>query len=211
MDNDISKLIDYTNLKPTATEKDIIKLCREAIRYNFYCVCVSPIYVKLCKSILKNTDVKVCSVVGFPLGNSTTNTKVFEAQEIIKNGADEIDMVINISALKSADFRSVYEDIKAVRRVTKGKILKVIIETCYLTNEEKIKVAKIVKKAKADFIKTSTGFGTYGAKVSDVKLIKSVVSNEVGIKAAGGIKDKETALKMLKAGATRIGTSSLIL
>lgn len=211
MDNDISKLIDYTNLKPTATERDIIKLCREAIRYNFYCVCVSPIYVKLCKSILKNTDVKVCSVVGFPLGNSTTNTKVFEAQEIIKNGADEIDMVINISALKSADFRSVYEDIKAVRRVTKGKILKVIIETCYLTNEEKIKVAKIVKKAKADFIKTSTGFGTYGAKVSDVKLIKSIVSNELGIKAAGGIKDKETALKMLKAGATRIGTSSLIL
>lgn len=211
MENDISKLIDYTNLKPTATESDIIKLCREAIRYNFYCVCVSPIYVKLCKSILKNTDVKVCSVVGFPLGNSTTNTKVFEAQEIIKNGADEIDMVINISALKSADFRRVYEDIKAVRRVTKGKILKVIIETCYLTNEEKIKVAKIVKKAKADFIKTSTGFGTYGAKVSDVKLIKSIVSNELGIKAAGGIKDKETALKMLKAGATRIGTSSLIL
>lgn len=210
MVENISKFIDYTNLKPYATKDDIIKLCKEAIRYNFYSVCVAPIYVKLCKSILKDSDVKVCSVVGFPLGNSTTDTKVFEAKEAIQNGADEIDMVINISALKSADFKSVYEDIKAVRDATKGKILKVIIETCYLTKEEKIKAVKIVEKTKADFIKTSTGFGASGAKLSDIRLIKCIVSSKIGIKAAGGIRDKKTALKMLKAGADRIGTSSLI-
>lgn len=208
--NKISSFIEYTNLKPYATKKDIIRLCKQAIKYNFYAVCVNPFYVKLCKKILEGTPVKVCSVVGFPLGATTTATKVFEAKQAIKDGADEIDVVVNLSALKSNDFKSVYKEIKTLREVTKNKVLKLIIETCYLTKEEKIKICNIAKKAKVDFIKTSTGFGKSGAKESDVRLIKSIVGEKIGIKASGGIKNKKTALKMIKLGATRIGTSSLI-
>ncbi|MEN3013139.1 MAG: deoxyribose-phosphate aldolase [Endomicrobiia bacterium] len=207
---EIAKFIEYTNLKPYATEKDIIKLCKEAIRYGFFGVCVNPVYVKLCKEILKNTNVRICSVVGFPLGCNTTKVKVLESQQVICDGADEIDMVINLSALKSGNYEEVYKDISFVRKATEGKILKVILEVCYLTKKEKVIAVEIAKKAKADFIKTSTGFGTSGANVEDIKLIKSIVKENIGIKAAGGIKDKNTALKMIKAGADRIGTSSLI-
>jgi deoxyribose-phosphate aldolase len=206
----IAALIDHTLVKANATYKDIIRICKEAKKYKFASVCVNPIYVSLCKKILRNTNVKVCSVVGFPLGATTTAIKVDEAKEAVKNGADEIDMVINIGALKSGDYKLVLDDIKSVREITRGKILKVIIETAYLTKKEKVKVCKLAEQAGVDFVKTSTGFGPTGATAEDVRLIKSVVGARIGVKAAGRIRTLEDVIKMLNAGATRIGTSASV-
>lgn len=207
---EIAKLIDHTLLKPNATQEEIVKLCEEAKKYNFASVCVNPAYVSLCKQLLKDTNVKVCTVIGFPLGATTPTVKAIEAKEAIANGADEVDMVINIGALKSGNYQLVLDDIKAVREATRGKILKVIIETAYLTREEKIKACELAKEAGADFVKTSTGFGPSGATVEDVALMKSVVGPKIGVKASGGIRTLEDALKMVKAGATRIGASASV-
>ncbi len=206
----INRIIDYTLLKPYSTKEDVVKLCQEAKKYNFYSVCVFPVYVSMCKNLLKRADIKVTTVVGFPLGCSTTATKCFEAKEAIKHGADEIDMVLNITAFKSKDYVSVLNDIKLVRKIAKNKILKVIIETAYLNKEEKIQAVNLVKEAKADFVKTSTGFANKGATLEDIRLIKSIVGNSLGIKASGGIRTLKDAIALIKAGATRIGTSTCL-
>lgn len=208
---ELARCIDHTLLKADAKEGDIIKLCREALEYNFASVCVNASYVKLAYSFLQGTDVKVCTVVGFPLGATTKETKAFEADQAIKNGASEVDMVINIGALKSGKHDAVLEDIRAVADVCRGKaILKVIIETCLLTDEEKVTACELAKEAGADFVKTSTGFSTGGATVEDVALMRKTVGPEMGVKASGGIRNLESALKMIEAGATRIGASASI-
>ena len=210
MKEDISRYIDHTNLRAYATEDDIIRLCDEAKEYGFYAVCVNPYRVRLAKERLKGTDVKVASVIGFPLGATPTEVKVFEAKKALEDGADELDMVINIGALKDGDYEYVRKDIEEVVKVAreKGAIVKVIIETCYLTDEEKVKACELAKEAGAHFVKTSTGFGTGGATVEDVRLMRKVVGPEMGVKAAGGIRTYEQAVAMIEAGATRIGTSS---
>lgn len=204
----LNKLIDHTLLKPEATKAQIEKLCGEAKEYDFKSVCVNPYYVKYAKELLKGSDVLVCTVIGFPLGQNTTEIKVAETKDSIQNGADEIDMVINIGALKSKDEDYVLNEIKEIRNACKGKTLKVIIETCLLTDEEKITACKLSKEAEADFVKTSTGFSTHGATVEDVKLMRETVGEDMGVKASGGIRDRETALKMVEAGATRLGVSA---
>lgn len=204
----LNKLIDHTLLKPEATKAQIEKLCGEAKEYDFKSVCVNPYYVKYAKELLKESDVLVCTVIGFPLGQNTTAIKVAETKDAIQNGADEIDMVINIGALKSRDVDYVLNEIKEIRKACKGKTLKVIIETCLLTDEEKITACKLSNEAGADFVKTSTGFSTHGATVEDVKLIRETVGEDMGVKASGGIRDRETALKMVEAGATRLGVSA---
>ncbi len=203
-----NKYIDHTLLKANAADQAIEKLCNEAKEYDFASVCVNPGYVKFCKKLLKDTTVKVCTVIGFPLGATSTESKVFETKQAIKDGADEVDMVINVSRLHENDDEYVYNEIKKIRRAAKNQILKVIIETCLLTDEEKVRVCKLAKKAKADFVKTSTGFSTGGATVEDVKLMKKTVGKKVSVKASGGIRDGKTFLAMLNAGAERIGTSS---
>ncbi|WP_010479497.1 deoxyribose-phosphate aldolase [Thermococcus zilligii] len=209
---DIAKYIDHTNLKPYATSEDIKRLCDEAIQYGFYAVCVNPYRVKLAREYLKEkkADVKVASVIGFPLGATPTEVKVFEAKKALEDGADELDMVINIGALKDRDYDYVRRDIEEVVKVAheKGARVKVIIETCYLTEEEKVRACELAKEAGADFVKTSTGFGTGGATVDDVKLMRRVVGESMGVKASGGIRTYEQALAMIRAGANRIGTSS---
>ena len=204
----LNKLIDHTLLKPEATKAQIEKLCSEAGEYDFKSVCVNPYYVKCAKELLQGSDVLVCTVIGFPLGQNTTDIKVAETKDAIKNGADEIDMVINIGALKSKDEDYVLNEIKEIRNACKGKTLKVIIETCLLTDEEKITACKLSKEAGADFVKTSTGFSTHGATVEDVKLMRKTVGEDMGVKASGGIRDRETALNMVEAGATRLGVSA---
>ncbi|ASI99481.1 deoxyribose-phosphate aldolase [Thermococcus celer] len=207
---DIAKYIDHTNLKPYATAEDVVKLCEEAKEYGFYAVCVNPYRVKLAKETLMGSGVKVASVIGFPLGATPTEVKVFEAKRALDDGADELDMVLNIGALKDKDYEYVKRDIAEVVKVAheRGALVKVIIETCYLTEEEKVKACELAKEAGADFVKTSTGFGSGGATVEDVKLMRKVVGEEMGVKAAGGIRTYEQALAMIEAGATRIGTSS---
>lgn len=205
---ELNKYIDHTLLKADATSDDIKKICDEAIKYDFKSVCVNSCYTSLVKECLKGSDVLVCSVVGFPLGTMSKKAKAFEAKTAIEDGSDEIDMVINIGKLKEQDYAYVEEDIKAVREATQGKILKVIIETCLLTDEEKIKACEISVKCKADFVKTSTGFSTGGAKVEDVKLMKDTVGDKALVKASGGVHNKEEALAMIEAGADRIGASS---
>ena len=208
----IAEYIDHTNLKPYATKEDIIRLCDEAIKYKFYAVCVNPYRVKLAREYLqeKRAKVKVASVIGFPLGATPTEVKVFEAKKALEDGADELDMVINIGALKDRDYDYVRRDIEEVVKVAheRGAKVKVIIETCYLTDEEKIKACELAREAGADFVKTPTGFGTGGATVEDVRLMRKVVGEEMGVKAAGGIRTYEQALAMIEAGANRIGTSS---
>lgn len=204
----LNKLIDHTLLKPEATKAQIEKLCSEAAEYDFKSVCVNSYYVKYSKELLKESEVLVCTVIGFPLGQNTTAIKVAETKDAIQNGADEIDMVINIGALKSKDEDYVLNEIKEIRNACKGKTLKVIIETCLLTDEEKITACKLSKEAGADFVKTSTGFSTHGATVEDVKLMRETVGEDMGVKASGGIRDRETALKMVEAGATRLGVSA---
>ena len=201
--------IDHTLLKATATKLDIIELCDEAKRFKFYSVCVNSSYVSTAKDQLKNSNVKICSVVGFPLGAMTTQAKVFEAQNALKDGADEIDMVMNIGLLKSKDFDAVKNDIKAVKQIMPNNILKVILETCYLDASEIVKACELAIQAEADFIKTSTGFGSGGARIEDVELmLKVAASSKVKIKVSGGIRDTQTALDYINLGVDRLGTSS---
>ncbi len=206
---ELAKYIDHTNLKAQATREDIKKLCEEAKKFGFYAVCVNPYRVKDAKEFLKGSSVKIASVVGFPLGATFTEVKVQESVMAIRNGASEIDMVINIGALKDGNYDEVERDIKEVVDAahSMNAIVKVIIETCYLTEDEKIKACEIAKRAGADFVKTSTGFGTAGAKVEDVRLMREVVGSNMGVKAAGGIHTAKEAEDMIKAGATRIGAS----
>ncbi|MCL2368730.1 MAG: deoxyribose-phosphate aldolase [Oscillospiraceae bacterium] len=204
-----TKLIDHTLLKAVATKADVEQLCKEARENNFMSVCVNSSYVPLSRDCLRGSGVKVCTVVGFPLGASTTKTKVFEAREAVENGATEVDMVINLGALKSGDWDYVKDDIESVAIAVQGRaLLKVIIETCLLTDEEKVRVCAICKAVGVDFVKTSTGFSTGGATVEDVALMRKVVGNEIGVKASGGVKDAEGAKAMIEAGANRLGTSS---
>lgn len=204
----LNKYIDHTILKATASSADIQKLCEEAIEHEFYSVCVNGCYVADAKHLLQGTDVKVAAVVGFPLGAMTTAAKVFEAREAIENGASEIDMVINVAKLKDGEFDYVENEIRLIKEAIGDNVLKVIIETCYLTDEEKVKACELSLVAKADFVKTSTGFGTGGATYEDVKLMKSVVGDNAKVKASGGVRDKETAQKYVDLGAERLGTSS---
>lgn len=205
----MNKYIDHTLLKATASKEEIIDLCREARAYDFAAVCVNPTYVSLASQLLDGSGVKVCTVVGFPLGANTLENKVQETKEAILTGANEIDMVINIADLIAGNDKKVFQEIKSVCDVCKGKaILKVIVETCYLNDEEISRVSMLVRESGAAYIKTSTGFGTRGASLDDIKIMKSIVNDEIRIKASGGIRDYETAKKMIDTGASRIGTSS---
>ena len=205
----LSSMIDHTILKADATSEMVRSLCEEAREYKFAAVCVNPTHIKYCKELLKDSGVKVATVIGFPLGANTSETKAFETKDAIEKGADEVDMVINIGALKDKNYDLVKNDIEAVVKAASGAaIVKVIIETSLLTDDEKKKVCQLALDAGADFVKTSTGFSTGGATIEDVKLMKSVVGDNMGIKASGGVRDKETAEAMIQAGATRLGTSS---
>ncbi len=204
----IAQFIDHTNVKPQATQADIKKLCQEAKKYGFYSVCVTSSRVRLAKKFLKGSPVKITCVVGFPHGSATSQTKACETSEAVKNGADEIDMVMNIGALKDKDYLYVAKDIKSVVRAAKKRPVKVILETSYLTKAEIKRACQIAKKAGAAFVKTSTGYASGGAKVADIRLMRKTVGKDFGVKASGGIRDKKTALAMLKAGANRIGTST---
>ena len=208
MQNAINKFIDHTLLKPTATATDIKNLCKEAIDNDFFAVCVNSCYVELAKKELKNSGVKVCSVVGFPLGAMHVDAKAFEAKLAIDNGADEVDMVINLGLIKSQNWEMVQKDIEMVKNAIGNKVLKVILETSYLNEEEITKVCEIAVLAQADYLKTSTGFASNGATEEDVRLMKKAVNNQAKIKASGGIRDLSTALIFIKLGVTRIGTSS---
>lgn len=209
-DLDLAKYIDHTLLKPDATAEQIAQLCYEARKYNFASVCINPGHVKLCAELLKGSPVKVCTVIGFPLGATSTDVKVFETQSAIKNGATEIDMVINIGALKARDLATVARDIREVVEAAHamGALVKVIIETALLNNEEKVLACLLAKEAGADYVKTSTGFASGGATVEDVALMRRVVGPAMGVKAAGGIRTREDAEKMVEAGATRLGASA---
>lgn len=208
---ELAKMIDSTNVKIAATQKEIEKLCKEAAEYGFRCAVVNPIYVKFASALLKNSNVKVCSTVGFPFGISLPDIKALEALKAVEDGAEELDMVINLSALKSSNYDLVKADIAAVvnvKRVSKEIIVKVIIETDYLTKDEKIIACKLAKEAGADFVKTSTGLFGKGATIEDVRLMRQVVGKDMGVKAAGGIRTYNDATAMIVAGANRIGTST---
>lgn len=204
----INKYIDHTLLKAFATSNDIRKICDEAKKYDFKSVCVNPANVALAKTLLEGTDVLVCTVIGFPLGANTKEVKALEAMDAVHNGADEIDMVINIGKAKEHDYEYIENEIKLVVAASAGKTTKVIIETCYLTDEEKINCCLAAKQANATFVKTSTGFGTGGATPEDVKLMRETVGTEMGVKASGGVRNLEDLEKMVENGATRIGASS---
>ncbi len=206
----IAEIIDHTNLKAETRVEDVKKLCDEAKSYGFASVCVNPANVELCADLLKNSDVNICTVIGFPLGANTSKIKFFETKDAVQHGADEIDMVMNIGALKSGFNDAVKTDIEGVITSAEANTIKVIIETALLTEEEKITACEIVKDAGADFIKTSTGFGHPGATVEDIVLIRKTVGPQMGIKASGGIRNIKTVFDMVKAGATRIGTSSSV-
>ncbi len=206
---ELAKLIDHTLLKPEATEDQVRKLCQEAREHAFMSVCVNPYWVPLCAELLQGSDVKVCTVIGFPLGANRSEIKAVEAEDAIERGATEVDMVINIGALKSKQYGVVLNDVKAVVDAASGKALvKVIIETCLLTDEEKVKACELAKEAGADFVKTSTGFSTGGATVADIALMRKTVGPEMGVKASGGVRDYESTMAMVRAGATRIGASA---
>jgi deoxyribose-phosphate aldolase len=205
---ELAAMIDHTLLKPAATEYDIGKLCSEAREYHFWSVCVNSGWVNHAKHLLTGSGVKVCAVTGFPLGAMSTAAKAEEARIAIEDGADEIDMVINLGFLKSGKADAVQEDIAAVKRACNGRLLKVIIETCLLTDEEKVLACNLAQKAGADFVKTSTGFSTGGASEYDVRLMRKSIPDTMGVKASGGIKTCEDAVKMISAGASRIGTSN---
>jgi len=210
---ELAKIIDYTNVKATATKNKIGTLCNKAIQYGFACVCVNPFYVKFAANMLKGSSVRLSSTVGFPFGVSLSEIKALEAVKAIEDGANELDMVINIGALKSGDFDVVKQDIAAVadvKRISKDIIVKVIIETACLTRNEKVIACNLAKEAGADFVKTSTGFFGKGATVEDVMLMRQTVGSSVGVKAAGGIRTYADALKMIEAGANRIGTSTAV-
>lgn len=205
----LEKYIDHTVLKPESKDVDIQQACFDAKKYNFKAVCVNPTWVSYVADQLKDSDVNACTVVGFPLGANATAIKAAEAEQAVKDGATEVDMVINIGALKSEDFALVHDDIKAVvKAVNEKAIVKVIIETCLLNRHEKVRACEISKRAGADFVKTSTGFSTGGATAEDIKLMRSTVGPEMGVKASGGVRTYEDAVAMIEAGATRIGTSN---
>lgn len=208
--NELARLIDHTILKADATPADVMHLCEEALEYRFASVCVNPAYVPLAAAQLANTDVEVCSVIGFPLGATTTTAKVCEAEQALEDGATELDMVLYIGALKAGERDQVREDIAAVATVCHegGALLKVIIETALLDDEEKVFACEVAQEAGADFVKTSTGFAAHGAKVEDVRLMRRTVRPEIGVKAAGGIHSYEEAMAMIEAGANRIGASA---
>lgn len=208
MQKPLNLYIDHTILKPEATKDEIHKLCQEALEHQFASVCIQPTWVKKASEWLKGSQVKVCSVVGFPLGANTSETKAFEARQLVENGAQEIDMVINLGALKSQDYNKVKQDIQAVVQAASPALVKVILETCLLTDEEKQIAAQITKDAGAHFVKTSTGFSKSGANLHDVAFLRKTVGPHFGVKASGGIRDLPTALAMIEAGATRLGTSS---
>jgi deoxyribose-phosphate aldolase len=208
---ELARMIDHTILKPEATQEQVKSVCEEALKYNFASVCVNPGQVPFVADMLKGSEVKVCTVIGFPLGANTSSVKAFETSETIKQGAQEVDMVINIGRLKDKDYDYVREDIKAVVEAAKGKALtKVILETCLLTDEEKVIACKLSKEAGADFVKTSTGFSKGGATYEDIKLMRETVGPELGVKASGGVRNYEDAARMIEAGATRIGASASI-
>jgi len=207
-DRNIAKFIDHTQLKADTTEEDIKELCSEADENGFASVCINPCWVPLCAELLKESEAKVCTVIGFPLGATSTESKVYEVQIAKEQGAVEFDMVANIGLLKSKKYRDVFDDIKAVVDTVAPDVVKVIIETALLTDEEKIEACVLAKEAGAHFVKTSTGFSKAGATVHDVELMKRVVGEDVEVKASGGVKDFETAVEMIKAGATRIGASA---
>lgn len=209
MIENLESFIDHTVLKPESTDLDIQQACLDAKKYNFKAVCINPVWVSYTSDLLKGTDVNTCTVIGFPLGANTTTIKVEETKRAIQDGANEVDMVINIGALKSEDFALVHDDIKAVVKAAEKKaIVKVIIETSLLSRNEKIRACEIAKRAGADFVKTSTGFSTGGATAEDIKLMRIAVGPEMGVKASGGVRSYEDAEAMIKAGATRIGTSN---
>ena len=204
----LNKFIDHTALKPDTTQEQIDRLIKEAIEYDFMSVCVNPTWVAYAAEALKDSSVKVCTVIGFPLGANTPETKAFETADAVKNGADEVDMVINVGALKSGNRDLTERDIKAVVDASGQALTKVIIETCLLTDQEKILACQLAQKAGADFVKTSTGFSTGGATVADVKLMRETVGPDMGVKASGGARSYEDAIAFIEAGATRIGASS---
>lgn len=206
----LANMVDHTNLKAFADDAAFTKLCDEARKYNFKMVAINPAQTVRCKEKLKDSLVHVGAAIGFPLGQTTLECKIFETKDAIKKGADEIDYVINVAELKNKNYDYIKKEMEEIVKICKeaGKTSKVIFENCYLTDDEKVKVAEIAKEVKPDFIKTSTGFGTGGATVEDVKLMKSVVGDEVKVKAAGGIRDLKTALAMIEVGAERLGTSA---
>lgn len=209
MAQQIAKMIDHTALKPETTKEQIVKLCDEAKEYGFYSVCINPSWVEEASRQLEGSDVEVCTVIGFPLGATTSEVKALETKDAIAKGATEVDMVISIGKLKEADSDYVKEDIRKVVEAAGGKALvKVIIETSLLTNEEKELACKLAVQAGADYVKTSTGFSTGGATVEDIKLMRETVGPDIGVKASGGVRDKETALALIEAGASRLGASS---
>jgi deoxyribose-phosphate aldolase len=210
---ELARMMDSTNVKATATRSNIEKLCEEAVEYGFGCVCVNPIYVKLAATLLEGSKVKVCSTIGFPFGVTLSEIKALEAVKAVESGAEELDMVINLSALKSGDYEAVKRDVAAVvdvKRLSKEIVVKVIIETAYLTKEEKVIACRLVKEAGADFVKTSTGFFGKGATIEDVRLMRQTVGSDFGVKAAGGIRTYADAVAMIEAGANRIGTSTAV-
>ena len=204
----LEKYIDHTLLKPTATFNEIEKLCQEALDYQFFSVCVNSGYVPFAKQILKNTDVKVCSVVGFPLGAMSPLAKIYETSQALKDGADEIDMVMNVGYFKTGQIAKVLDEITQIKQETDKKILKVILETCFLTDEQKKLACQVCVDAGADFVKTSTGFGSGGATPQDVILMRDIVAGKAKVKASGGIRDQKTALEYIALGVERIGTSN---
>lgn len=211
MNNKIANMIDHTVLKAVATKEDVINICKEAKKHNFFSVCINPTHVALAKKELEGSNVAVCTVIGFPLGANTPAVKAFETKDAIANGANEVDMVINIGALKEKNYDLVFEDIKAVvDAADKKALVKVIIETCYLTDEEKVKACELAVKAGTDFVKTSTGFGTGGSTPANIKLMRETVGPNIGVKASGGVRCEKDAISVIEAGASRIGASSSI-
>ena len=211
MKQNIANIIDHTVLKAFSTKEDVIKVCNEAKEHGFFSVCINPTHIELAKKELEGSNVKVCTVIGFPLGANTSEVKAFETRDAIAKGAHEVDMVINIGALKDNNYDLVYNDIKAVvDAANKEALVKVIIETCYLTDEEKKIACELSVKAGADYVKTSTGFGTGGSTPEDIKLMRDVVGPNIGVKASGGVRTTEDAIKVINAGASRIGASASI-
>ena len=204
----LAKYIDNTLLKPAATAQQIKAICEESMEHGFASVCVNPTHVELAAKLLSGSGVKTCTVIGFPLGANTSAVKAFEAEKAVEDGADELDMVINIGALKAGDEQTVKEDIEAVVQAGQGKLVKVIIETALLTDEEKVRACELAVEAGADFVKTCTGFSGGAANVHDIALMRKTVGPDIGVKASGGVRTKEDALALIEAGATRIGTSS---
>lgn len=204
----MASMIDHTVLKPGTTREQVVQYCRQAIEHNFASVCINPCFVKLVAQELKNSEVKTCTVIGFPLGSNTTEVKAYEAKKAVEEGAQEVDMVINVGALKEGDLEYVENDIAQVVKASQGALVKVIIETCLLTDQEKVTVCTLAKKAGAHFVKTSTGFSTGGATSADIALMRKTVGDSIGVKASGGVRSLQEALAMIEAGANRIGTSS---